>query len=439
MLSGPLERIGDRGLLFSPFRCPPDSVRPYTIGIEMDHSRLRALDGLRGIAALIVLVHHSLLVVPALAAPYFGQVDIGGWAGLLVNTPLHLLWAGTEAVYLFFILSGLVLAFSVKSASFSWSSYFPSRFARLYLPVFGAVVLGAIVIWATPTFDAADSLWVRNRPEQYELRQLLADLTLLGGPSNAITPLWSLQLELLFSALLPLYIYASRRVTPVLQIAVYLALATLGAYAAVSSLTYLPMFGIGVALASLWPRISSGLSRLPARFSALGWSLALIAAVLMTTSHWMLRPVLPMELAGAVTLPIVLVGICVIIVAAVHAPLLRALLSSRPFAFLGLISFSLYLIHEPIVVALSQMVAAPIVTVFIAVPVCIAVATVFWYVVERPSHRLSRRIRAGVESELRLAAYLSTAPTRGDSVAASSQPRIASTKGSASVAPASRR
>ena len=39
----------------------------------MPSSRLIALDGLRGIAAVIVLVHHSLLLVPGLAAPYFGQ------------------------------------------------------------------------------------------------------------------------------------------------------------------------------------------------------------------------------------------------------------------------------------------------------------------------------------------------------------------------------
>ena len=145
--------------------------------------RLKALDGFRGIAALIVLVHHSLLVVPSLAAPYFGAPEGGGRAGLLVNTPLHLFWAGTEAVYLFFVLSGLVLAFSLRSSSFQWSSYFPSRFARLYLPVFGAVLLGAVVMAFTPAGGAEDSIWVRQRPGDYDLPGVLADLMLVGGTS----------------------------------------------------------------------------------------------------------------------------------------------------------------------------------------------------------------------------------------------------------------
>lgn len=370
----------------------------------MNTSRLSALDGLRGVAAVIVLVHHSLLVVPALAAPYFGQVVVGGRASVLVNTPLHLVWAGTEAVYLFFILSGLVLAFSLRSRSFSWMSYFPSRLARLYLPVFGAVLLGASVIALTPAADAADSIWVRNRPADYELGEMLTDATLLGGSSNAITPLWSLQWEVLFSLLLPLYIYASRRVHPGLQAASFLALSMLGAYAQVNSLKFLPMFGIGVALASIWDALSNRLAQLSPRVSAVFWSVALVAAVLMTTSYWTTRTLLPVELAGAVTLPVILIGISVIIVAAVNAPLLPRLLSSRPFKFLGVISFSLYLVHEPIVIAAAQVTDRPMMVVVVAVPASIAVAVGFWYLVERPSHRLSRRIRAGVESEIRLAA-----------------------------------
>ena len=54
--------------------------------------------------------------------------------------------------------------------------------------------------------------------------------------------------------------------------------------------------------------------------------------------------------------------------------------------------------------AVAAVVPRPTLVVFVAVPVSIVVAVVFWLAIERPSHRLSRRIKRGVEYELRLAA-----------------------------------
>lgn len=349
-----------------------------------------------------MLLHHSLLVVPSLAAPYFGE-PVGGGAGVLVYTPLHVIWAGTEAVYLFFVLSGLVLALSANSRSFHWSSYFPSRIVRLYLPVIGAVILGAVVIALTPAAQPDDSLWVRRRPGDYDLPGLVTDALLVAGTSGRITPLWSLQWEILFSLLLPLYIYAARRIHAGVQIATYLALSTLGAYAGVFSLKFLPMFGIGVALATAWDGLSDRISKLRPRTAAVAWTLALLVAVLMVTADWTTRSFLPSGPGRLLMLPVILVGVCVIIVAAAHAPLVTRLLSSPPFAFLGLISFSLYLVHEPIVVAIEWLIPTPAFVVFVAVPVCIAVAAGFWYVIERPSHRLARRMKARTDEKLRLA------------------------------------
>ena len=65
--------------------------------------RLTELDSLRGLAALSVVFAHYLHVFPV-----GGEVD--RMAHVATRTPLYLAYAGHEAVILFFLLSGFVLA-----------------------------------------------------------------------------------------------------------------------------------------------------------------------------------------------------------------------------------------------------------------------------------------------------------------------------------------
>lgn len=88
--------------------------------------RLSSLDGLRGIAAVVVLIHHALLTLPQLADAYYDMDGLSeiSLAWILTYTPLHVFWAGAEAVSLFFILSGIVLTLPVLRARgrFTWKS-----------------------------------------------------------------------------------------------------------------------------------------------------------------------------------------------------------------------------------------------------------------------------------------------------------------------------
>ena len=92
--------------------------------------RLTQLDGLRGIAALIVVIFHlSLIAQPFLDTGHTG--DAWWW---ISDTPLRIATDGTQAVLLFFVLSGLVVALPVLRqgfTKFSWKKYFASRFLRL--------------------------------------------------------------------------------------------------------------------------------------------------------------------------------------------------------------------------------------------------------------------------------------------------------------------
>ena len=65
--------------------------------------------------------------------------------------------------------------------------------------------------------------------------------------------------------------------------------------------------------------------------------------------------------------------------------------------FLGTVSYSLYLIHNPIVGGVSylsaRLIGSDFVTLVLSIAASVAGAAVFWYLLERPSLALAHRIR----------------------------------------------
>ncbi|MDA4895261.1 acyltransferase family protein, partial [Streptomyces sp. MS2A] len=104
--------------------------------------RITGLDGLRGVAALVVLLYHASLV----ARPW---LDPAAWT-TLTETPLKLLLAGTESVLIFFVLSGIVVALPALRGGFDWARYYPARLLRLYVPVAAALLFAAALIVLLP-------------------------------------------------------------------------------------------------------------------------------------------------------------------------------------------------------------------------------------------------------------------------------------------------
>ena len=69
--------------------------------------RIVALDGLRGVAAIMVLLHHALLMLPVFADyEWYSRVPahLSFARFLLLRTPLRLVWAGQERAIMFFVL-----------------------------------------------------------------------------------------------------------------------------------------------------------------------------------------------------------------------------------------------------------------------------------------------------------------------------------------------
>ncbi|WP_297409531.1 acyltransferase [Naasia sp.] len=375
--------------------------------------RLRSLDGLRGVAAVVVVLHHSLLTAPTLADAYFtpGQNQpVLSPAWLLSYTPLHLFWAGGEAVFLFFVLSGMVLVLPVlQNARFDWFSYYPRRVVRLYGPVAGAVALGLLTFLIVPRFDDRElGDWVIARPDSYDLHRVLKDLVLINGTSGAVSPLWSLKWEVLFSLLLPLYaLFAmvGRRFVAV-KAAVLLAMLLIGQFYS-EAVFYLTMFAIGGLLAAHWRDLAGSLSRFAGAHRWF-WPLALVSGLLLTSVRWLAVGFgLPDHVAGK-QIWIAVVGVTLLVLCAgMWPPLVRAL-ESRLAQWLGVLSFSLYLVHEPIVLAtrfaFARLDVPSPVSMLVAIPIAFGVAVLFSKLVEKPFHAFSRI--AGRRAEALLLAAL---------------------------------
>lgn len=366
----------------------PEAVPP-------NRGRVRSLDGLRGLASLVVVVHHALLAVPVLAAPYFGSGPVPAshpFAWVLVHTPAHILWGGTEAVYVFFVLSGLVLTFPVLRSRFSWGAYYPARLVRLYVPVFAIVALGYASLYLvrrTPVDGLSE--WLTDRAGIPTLSSALTDLTLLRGASGLISPLWSLQWEVLFSISLPLFIALAstgRRHSAVKALVLF-ACTLLGSLLEKPPLFYMPMFGIGVLLAFELDRVRHWCARLrrPAWVGVGGGSVLALSAYWIAMAVWP-EAVILLRILKAVAVP---GAVGVVLLAAFNSRSQR-FFETPALQWLGTVSFSLYLVHEPIVVAMGFLLGPGVgwLVLPIALVVSLGAAYVFFRVVELPGHRLAR-------------------------------------------------
>jgi peptidoglycan/LPS O-acetylase OafA/YrhL len=113
-------------------------------------SRIASLDGLRGVAAFIVIISH--LVVGFFPALYFGAEGHGGHAiqDAIAKSPLFVLYSGTFAVYVFFVLSGFVIAASAARTRSPLPLLIAVRYARLTIPILVSVCFAYLMVHLLP-------------------------------------------------------------------------------------------------------------------------------------------------------------------------------------------------------------------------------------------------------------------------------------------------
>ena len=194
-------------------------------------NRLVFLDGLRGLAAFYVLVFHARwLLWEGYLTGYVTHPDHYSLVGKVLAHVFLAFSYGHQMVMLFFVLSGFVIhlryATRLKqqdSARFGWRAYVWRRAKRLYPPLlftmiltFGLDQLGKV--WGFPIYSMPTVLNLDIRPIHDPLTavgNLLFTMSVYVAPWGMNGALWSLAYEWWFYMIYPIFWWLTRRSIPV--------------------------------------------------------------------------------------------------------------------------------------------------------------------------------------------------------------------------------
>ena len=310
--------------------------------------RYAELDSLRGLAALTVIVGHFLNVWKT--QPWWERFN---------TSPLRFIAAGHEAVVLFFLLSGFVLAipFGKKSRP-SYPEFMVRRVCRIYFPYVAAVILASAADQALYSMTPTGNPWIDQTWNQPPSRSLiLQHFLMIGHFDNAQlnTAFWSLVYEMRISIIYPLLYWASKRISaPVLLIGTFMATIAaalcadkFGSEGFFYDFLYGGFFVVGIILQrhiaklSHWFFVRSKIER--------GLLVALAIACFdgpgaLPSAKLFGSNLLPLYLADWTTL----VGAVLILLLAINLPTFRRFLHRPFFLRMGVISYSAYLVHATV-------------------------------------------------------------------------------------------
>lgn len=367
--------------------------------------RYGAIEGYRGLAALLVLVFHVYQYMragPDARYPYEGS----GWHTLLVGLD--------SCVGLFFVLSAFLLGLPYARAALAGT---PPLSARLFLHrravrIVPLYLVAVLIVWSA-----------RNRELPGDWRDLLEHLTFTQVFDNkrifyTIGPAWSLAVEVHFYLLLallgPAACAACAKLASRPRRLVALSAGVLGLAAVGLAWKVVAWYALGADHENWWVWFS-----LPAKLDefAVGLVLAVVVAARPERAGAG-RPVrAALALAGLAVVAIAFgrsatdavphvyfhtvtaVGFGLVVASSVLAPAgSRRMVASPVLALLGLISYSLYLWHEPVMLFLAHHGAFPEpgsaaafpLGLLVLVPAATLVAWLSYWIVEYPTGTLRR-------------------------------------------------
>jgi peptidoglycan/LPS O-acetylase OafA/YrhL len=336
-------------------------MRPATVG-DGKLGRRAYLDGLRGVAALIVLFSHlTISLLPAIVT--FSPNEVHSRYDIAIgNSPLALFWAGNFAVCLFFVLSGFVLSDFCAHSRLSFPATVVRRYLRLAVPILATSTFAWLLMFlgAYMNYEAAVqvtgsgwlSMWYRGfSPDFFDMVWESVYRAFASGHSIYNSNLWTMQIELAGSVYI-FMLHGLIRYRPIrialscvliwinnnnfyglffagallydLDDALDYLVYKLGRLRPLSDLAFFIVFLFG-AFCGSFPHLQPGMSA--------------------TWHSWLSQSTDPIAWH--------MVGAVLVMVALLRSHALQYVFQTPPGRYLGRISFVLYLIHIPIVCSVT--------------------------------------------------------------------------------------
>ena len=380
--------------------------------------RLGYVDGVRALAALFVVLTHAVLF----AAPAHTGLN---------STPARPSWLPPPhfAVAIFIVVSGFCLTLPVVRADGYLKGgirhFYLKRARRILPPYYAALALTLVLVW-TIVGKKTGNLWDPSVP--ISIAGYVGNTLLIQdfvGYWQVSVPFWSIAVECQIYVLFPLLLLCWRRLgalgtvfaavglSYVAMIATYFAGSMGPFYFPGLTLHFVGLFALGMAAAWL---AASGRSPWNHLRNQIPWSLLMVVFGLCAAALSISGDI--EALGPFIELPIGLFAASLLVAASrpERSGRVRKLLGARPLAFVGMFSFSVYLIHAPVLQAEWQYGLRPFhlgsrlsvaLLISIGVPLMLTAAYGFFHLFERrfmkppqrANERGSRPQAAGGKSE----------------------------------------
>lgn len=364
-------------------------------------NRFEELDSLRGIAALTVFCSHIYLVFNE---TFYSKM-------VFEYGPLRIFTAGSEAVTLFFVLSGFVLSIPfITKINFNYLVYFIKRCCRIYLPYLASFLL-AIICWKlfyTKEITGLSNWFNLNWSQSINYSSILVHLLLVKTfMSNLNNVIWSLVHEMRISFFFPIIMFLLMRLKIVRGIFFALLLSFLSViyYWLTDSsfigtevyvtIHYSGIFIFGALLARYKENIIDRISAFNIK-AKIALFLTGICLYLYAHPSFLLNIIyndFPPFYRTVIDSWFTSFGAGILIMLAISSSFFSKVLKNKLIIFLGKISYSLYLTHLTVLFASVHILYGILpmwIILLIVISFTLVVSSFLYYWVEKPAIKLGK-------------------------------------------------